>query len=210
MNPHPESTYRFTNKISRATLLALEDLMGKHGLKTVLFQARLPELAERYPPDTLDKDLFYADISAINVALETTLGTRGGHGLAFQTGRIVFDKALKNLGIMAGISNPAFKALPLQAKLRLGLPALQRILLQTCELDLALQEWEEGIPVLLIRSCPFCCERPISDQAVCSMASGLFAESIKWITDGGRYQVTETECIAMGFEACRFTIRPIG
>lgn len=209
MDPTQTSQYRCANKVVRASLLALQDLLGKNGLNAMLKQAGLTDYIEQYPADNLAKGIPYAEFNTLNAALETTLGTRGGRGLAFQAGRVVYEQAFNNLGIMAGIHSPEFKGLPLQAKINLGLSALGKILQQTCDMQCTVRESGPGEFNFEVHPCPFCWDRSRSDQPVCAMLAGLITESLKWISEGGKYQVTETECTAMGYPVCRFAISQI-
>ena len=52
-----------------------------------------------------------------------------GAGLALRAGRATFSDVLKDYGALAGVSDLAFKVLPLQTKIRIGLPAAAKIFL---------------------------------------------------------------------------------
>lgn len=85
---------------------------------------------ENYPPDNLDKGFDFAELSAIGSSLEEMYGPRGGRGLALRAGRATFSDALRNFGALAGAADLAFVVLPLQSKLRIGLPAFAKIFSQ--------------------------------------------------------------------------------
>ena len=70
MEPIEKSGYYYANKFALIILDALSDIMGENGLKAVLNLAHLPELIDNYPPDNLQKEFDFADVSAINQALE--------------------------------------------------------------------------------------------------------------------------------------------
>ncbi|MDI6814390.1 MAG: hypothetical protein QMD10_12795, partial [Desulfitobacteriaceae bacterium] len=123
MEPIPKSGYYYANKFALITLKALEEVMGKNGVNAILNLAHLPELIDQYPPDNLEREFDFADFSAINWALEEMYGPRGGRGLALRAGRATFADALRNFGALAGVGDLAFKVLPLEIKLRIGLPA---------------------------------------------------------------------------------------
>jgi hypothetical protein len=128
MEPIPRSGYFYANKLALIMIKALEDVMGKNGLNAILNLAHLPQLIDNYPAGNLAKEFDFADVSAINQALEEMYGPRGGRGLALRAGRATFADALKNFGALAVAGDLAFKVLPLQVKLRIGLPAMARIL----------------------------------------------------------------------------------
>jgi hypothetical protein len=130
MDPIPRSEYNYANKIARITLQALEEVMGKNGLNAILNLAHLPHLVNNLPPDNLDREFNFADFSAVNLALEEMYGPRGGRGLALRAGRAAFADSLRNFGALAGAGDLAFKVLPLQAKMRIGIPAMAKIFSQ--------------------------------------------------------------------------------
>ena len=130
MQPIPKSGLYYPNKFGRLTILSLEDVMGRNGVNAILNLANLPNLMENLPPDNLEKAFDFADVSAIMGALEEMYGPRGGRGLALRAGRAVFSDGLRSFGALAGVGDLAFKVLPLQAKLRIGLPAMAKIFSQ--------------------------------------------------------------------------------
>ncbi len=81
MDPVEKSGYYYANKFALIMLKALEDVLGENGLKAILNLAHLPELIDNFPPDNLNKEFDFSDVSAINQALEEIYGPRGGAGL---------------------------------------------------------------------------------------------------------------------------------
>jgi hypothetical protein len=126
MESIPKSGFYYPNKFALIMLEALEDVMGKNGLNAILNLASLGDLIENFPSDNLNKEFDFSDISATNLALEEMYGPRGGRGLALRAGRATFDDALKNFGALAGAGDLAFKVLPLEAKLHIGVPAMAK------------------------------------------------------------------------------------
>jgi hypothetical protein len=127
MEQIPKSGYYYANKFARITLEAYEEVMGKNGLNAILNLAGLGALIDNYPPDNLERQFDFSDFTAIHIGLEEMYGPRGGRGLALRAGRATFNKALKNFGALAGVGDLAFMVLPLQAKIRIGLPASAKI-----------------------------------------------------------------------------------
>ena len=211
MEQIPESEYYYANKFARLTLQAFEEVMGKNGLNAILNLAHLPELIDNPPPDNLEREFNFADFSAINVALEQMYGPRGGRGLALRAGRAAFDGALRNFGALAGVGVLAFKVLPLQTKLRIGLPAMARIFSEISDQYSTVEEHTDEF-VYTIHRCPICWGRKGVDKPVCHISAGLILGSLKWVSGGNEFRVTETRCIAMGDEGCDFVIpkTPIG
>jgi predicted hydrocarbon binding protein len=206
MEPIPRSEYNYANKMARITIKALEDVMGKNGVNAILNLAHLPQLIDHYPPDNLDKGFNFADFSALNQALEEMYGPRGGRGLALRAGRAAFDDALRNFGALAGVGDLAFKVLPLQTKLRIGVPAMAKIFSQISDQYSTVAEHEFEF-IYTIHRCPVCWGRNSSDKPVCFVAVGLLQEGLKWVSGGNEFRVNESRCVAMGDPVCDIVIQ---
>jgi predicted hydrocarbon binding protein len=206
VDQHPKSNYYYANKIARITLFALEDVMGKNGMNAILNLANLPNLIDNYPPDNLEREFDFTDFSAVNQALEEMFGPRGGRSLALRAGRAAFAGALRNFGALAGVGDLAFKVLSLQAKLRIGLPAMAKIFSQTSD-QLSTVEERESEYIYTIHRCPVCWGRTNADKPVCYVAAGLLQEGLKWVSGGNEFRVNEQRCVAMGDEVCDFVIQ---
>jgi predicted hydrocarbon binding protein len=211
MEPIPKSGYYYANKIVLISLKALEDVMGKNGLNAILNLAHLPHLIDNYPPDNLAKEFDFADFTAINLALEEMYGPRGGRGLALRAGRAAFADSLRNFGALAGAGDLAFRVLPLQTKLRIGIPAMARIFSQISDQYSTVQEYDTEYHYT-IHKCPQCWGRHGLDKPVCFIGAGLLQEGLKWVSGGSEFRVNESKCMAMGDPVCEYVIQkaPIG
>ncbi len=208
MEAIPKSGYYYPNKFVLITIQAMEDVMGKNGVNAILNLAHLPNLIDHYPPDNLAREFDFADFSAINLALEEMYGPRGGRGLALRAGRAAFADALRNFGALAGAGDLAFKVLPLQTKMRIGIPAMAKIFSQISDQHSTVHEAEKDF-IYTIHRCPVCWGRKDSDRPVCFIAAGLLLAGLKWVSGGNEFRVYETKCVAMGDEVCEFTIPKI-
>jgi predicted hydrocarbon binding protein len=206
MEPVEKSGYYYANKFALIMLDALEDVLGVNGLKAVLNLAHLPNLIGNFPPDNLEKEFDFADVSAINQALEEIYGPRGGRGLALRAGRATFADSLKNFGALAGASDLAFKILPLTTKMRIGVPSMARIFSQVSDQYSTSKDIENEI-VYTIHRCPVCWGRHSLDKPVCFIAVGLLQEGLKWLSGGNEFRVNESKCVSMGDEICEFVIQ---
>jgi predicted hydrocarbon binding protein len=206
MSPIPKAGLYYPSKFGLIAIKSLEDVMGKNGLNAILNMAGLTTYIENYPPDTLEKSFDFSDLSAINVALEEMYGPRGGRGLALRAGRATFADALKNFGALAGVGDLAFKVLPLQAKLRIGLPAMAKIFTQVSDQHSTVEEHENEF-VYTIHKCPCCWGRSGVDKPVCFIAVGLLQEGLKWLSGGNEFRVNESKCIGLGDVVCEFIIQ---
>jgi len=204
MEPIPKSGLYYPNKIVRLALQALEEVMGKNGLNAILNLANLKELIDNYPPDNLKREFDFADFSAVNGALEEMYGPRGGRGLALRAGRHAFEEGLRNFGALAGVGDLAFKVLPLQAKLRIGAPAMAKVFTQTSDQYSTVEEKDDHF-LYTIHKCPVCWGRK-TDKPACNMGLGLLLSGAKWISGGKEFQIVQTAAKSCGDEACDFMI----
>src|SRR5574340_877446 len=202
----PKSNLYYPNKFGLIIIKSLEDVMGRNGLNAILNLAGVPQYVENFPPDNLDKGFDFSELSSIGVALEEMYGPRGGRGLALRAGRATFSDALRNFGALAGVADLAFVVLPLEAKLRIGLNAFAKMFVQLTDQDTVVEERDTDF-VWTIRKCPCCWGRTNEDKPVCYVSTGLLLESLKWVSGGNEFRVTETKCIAVGDEVCEFIIQ---
>jgi predicted hydrocarbon binding protein len=205
MDPIEESGYYYANKFALIMLDALEDVLGANGLKAILNLAHLSELIGNFPPDNLNKEFDFSYVSAINQALEEIYGPRGGRGLALRAGRATFADSLKNFGALAGASDLAFKVLPLNTKMRIGVPSMARIFTQVSDQHSTAKE-VDNVFIYTIHRCPVCWGRHDEGKPVCFIAVGLLQEGMKWLSGGKEFRVNESKCVSMGDDVCEFII----
>jgi predicted hydrocarbon binding protein len=206
MEKIPKSGWNYANKFTRIALHAYEEVMGKNGLNAILNLAGLSNLIDNYPPDNLEREFDFADFTAIHVALEEMYGPRGGRGLALRAGRATFNDAFRSFGALAGVGDLAFKVLPLQAKMRIGLPAAAKIFSQITDQYSTVEE-SEGEFIWKIHRCPICWGRKGADKPVCYISTGLLQAMLTWVSGGLEFRVNESKCCAVGDELCEFVIQ---
>jgi predicted hydrocarbon binding protein len=202
----PVSSWYYPNKFTRIALKAYEEIMGKNELNAILNLAGLSRLIENYPPDNLEREFDFADFTSIHIALEETYGLRGGRGMALRAGRTTFNDVLKNFGALAGIGDPAFQVLPLQSKLRIGLPVSAKIFSQVSDQLTTVEEAENEF-TWTIHRCPICWGRHDADKPICFISTGLLQAMLMWISGGLEFRVNESKCMAVGDEVCEFIIQ---
>jgi hypothetical protein len=78
MNAMTKSGLYYPNRLVLATFNALIDVMGENGLKAILNYAHLREFISQYPPDNLEKEIDFADFSAMQRAIMDMYGEKGG------------------------------------------------------------------------------------------------------------------------------------
>jgi len=112
MEPIPKSGFYYPNKFGLIMINALEDVMGKNGVNAILNLAGLSHYIDNPLPDNLEKGFDFAEIAAINQALEDMYGPRGGRGLSLRLGRAMFSDGLKNRFIDTEVDNIDTKLRP--------------------------------------------------------------------------------------------------
>jgi len=204
------SGYYYPNLIARIYLEAMEEVMGKNGLNAILNLAGLAHLIDNYPPPNLNKAFDFADYSALNGALEEMYGPRGGRGLELRAGRASFAQGVRMLGPMVGVSDLAFKVLPLSAKLKAGIPAMAKVFSQVSDQKSTVENRDDYYAYIM-KPCPVCWGRE-ADRPICFAGKGLLEEGLHWVSGGRKFRVEEIECVAMGGETCTYAIykEPIG
>jgi len=205
MEPIPKSGFYYANKTARLSIEALELVMGKNGINAILNLSHLQHLIDNYPPNNLEREFDFADFSALNQGLEEMYGPRGGRALALRAGKAAFDGALRNFGALAGVGDLAFRVLPLQAKLRIGLPAMARIFTQTTDQHSTCEDKGDHF-VYTIHRCPICWGRSGVDKPCCHISTGLLHGALKWVSGGYEFNIYEDHCIAKGDLVCDFII----
>lgn len=200
----PDSDLYYPNRMGRILLESLEEVMGRNGLNALLNLTNQRQLIHELPPDNLAKEFDFANISNITQGLEEIYGPRGSRGLALRSGRAIFSRGLKHFGALAGVGDLAFKVLPLQTKLKVGVPAVARIFTQFSDQKSYVEEFDDHF-LYYIAPCSICWGRH-ADRPVCYMAVGILQESLRWVSGGLEFRIEEISCTAMGAESCIFKI----
>jgi hypothetical protein len=200
----------YANLIARIYLQAMEEVMGRNGLNAILNMAKLSGLIDNFPPSNWEKGFDFADYSALNQALEDMYGPRGGRGLALRAGRASFSRGLQGFGPLHNMGDLALKMLPMNVKLKLGLPAMAKVFSQVSDQTSRVEERDNNF-VYIIEVCPVCWGRR-ADKPICHAAVGLLQEGLRWVSGGKEFRVEEIACIAKGDAVCEFLVykEPIG
>jgi predicted hydrocarbon binding protein len=102
------------------------------------------------------------------------------------------------------VGDLAFKVLPLQIKLRIGLPAMAKIFTQTSDQLSTVQEKPDHF-IYTIHRCPVCWGRH-TDKPACNYSTGLLIASLKWVSGGNDFRVMQSTAKSSGDENCQFII----
>lgn len=200
----PASGYYYPNKMARILLVSMEEVMGRNGLNALLNLTDMRQFIQEPPPDNLERHFDFAHIANLTQGLDEIYGPRGGRGLALRGGRAIFSRGLKQFGALAGVGDLAFKVLPLQTKLKIGVPAVARIFTQFSDQSSRVEEYDDHF-LYYIDRCSMCWGREAT-RPICYIAVGILQESLRWVSGGLEFRIEEIECIAMGAASCIFRI----
>lgn len=199
-----ESKFYYPERMGRIILQAMEEIMGRNGVHAVLRLGSLEFLIDNYPPATSKLAFPFETISQLQIALEQAYGPRGGRGVATRVGRACFSYGLREYGSQLGLTETAFRLLPLPTKLRLGAKSFAALFNQHTDQRVRIEENATKI-FWHIDRCPLCWGRH-SDEPSCHLAVGLLQEALYWLSGGKIFNVEETHCIARGDSACTIEI----
>lgn len=196
--------FYYPNKFARAYLMALENALTRSVLEKVLIEAVQTALIDNYPPDNLEKQFSFADFTAVSVALHKVMGKEQAPELEILAGRDVFADGMSQIGALTSVNDPAFKPLPLIAKLIIGVPMLANVLAQVSD-QISNVYTEANYYKFTMERCAMCWGRH-ADEPVCYMTLGVLKEGLKYISDGKEFRVEMSACIARGDDMGQYVI----
>jgi predicted hydrocarbon binding protein len=204
-----EKVYYYPNKIGRIVLLATEEVMGRNGVNAALNLAKLRHLVNNYPPNNFDRQFSFKEVGSMQQALEEMYGPRGARGLALRAGRACFKYGVREFGPVLGISDLAFRLLPLGMKMKVGIEVFAEVFNKFSDQVVRLGEDEESF-IWTIERCPVCWGRH-TNEPCCYLAVGVLQEGSYWVSGGKNFSVEETTCVAKGDDVCTILIgkRPL-
>ncbi len=192
-------TYYYPPKMGKSIFLGMEEVIGKSGVDAILRLAGLDLVSERH-----ELNISFEEVSLLQRTLEQAYGPRGGRGLALRIGRTCFKYGLKEYGSMLGLTEMAFRLLPLSTKLRRGALLFADLFNKHTDQRVKVEETEDKI-LWHIERCPLCWQRE-AEEPVCHLAVGLLQESLYWLSGGKVFNVEETACFARGDCICTISI----
>lgn len=197
-------TFFYPNRMGRIILLSMEEVMGRNGVHAILKLASLSSLLDNYPTDNTERAFPFSTVSNLTDMLEQVYGPHGGRGLAMRIGRACFNNGIRQYGTQMGVTEMAFRLLPLPAKVNAGAKAFAELFNGFTDQKVRVEE--EGDKLLWhIERCPLCWERH-AQEPVCHLAVGLLQEALYWLSGGKVFNVEEKTCVAAGDETCTIVI----
>jgi predicted hydrocarbon binding protein len=200
----PTAIYNYPNRMGRIILLSMEEIIGRNGVNAILRLGNLSSLIGNYPPDNNDMDFSFVNVACLTEMLERAYGPHGGRGLALRTGRACFNYGVRHYSTQMGLTETAFRLLPLSSKLPAGATAFAELFNNFTDQRVRI-EHTEGKLLWHIERCPLCWERKSPDP-LCHLAVGLLQEALYWISGGKVFNVEEKTCIAAGDPTCTIEI----
>ena len=199
-----QTEFFYPEKMGRIVLEAMEEVLGLNGIHSALQMASLRSFIDNYPPATAERNFSFQTVSKLQSTLEQAYGPRGGRGVALRVGRACFQYGLKEYGTQLGLTEMAFRLLPLSTKLRVGAKSFSELFNKHTDQIVRVEETETKI-LWHIERCPLCWERREA-APVCHLAVGLLQESLYWLSGGKLFSVEETSCIALRDPSCTIEI----
>ena len=193
----------YPNKMARIYILAVEETLGPEAMKAAFELAGVP-LKFYPPPNNFAKEFDFAYYGALSAAIEQMYGSRGTRTLTLHAGRVSFAGGLAEFGAMIGVSELTFKAIPLLAKLRVGLRGIAETYAKFSDLTAEVEETDDHFRYT-IHHCPVCWGRT-SQKPTCYGMVGILQQGLHWLSSGKEFDVTEIACHAAGDEHCVFRI----
>jgi predicted hydrocarbon binding protein len=193
---------RFSNRVLSRFVETVAKELGADQLAAMLSLSHLP--AEWAKPETFAKTdsinsaKAYASLQA---AMRSYYG-RGARGVLVRVGQRLWHHLLDDAALGGKAQAAVIKRLPLSTRRKPTLELLGKfigtqssdITVHTLDLDLLFADHTSPNTDGQSASAP-----------ICYVTQGLIREALFWAT-GQSYDVEETSCLAMGEEACEFTI----
>ncbi|HEX2697683.1 MAG TPA: V4R domain-containing protein [Anaerolineales bacterium] len=196
--------YFYPERMGRIILQAMDEVLGREGMNPVLRTAGLATYIDHLPAALSDKAFSFETVSHLMESLEQTHGPQGGRGTALRIGRSCFQYGLREYGSMLGITEMAFRLLPLPAKFSIGAKSFADLFNKQTDQRVRIEE-KNGTLLWHIERCPLCWGRH-TDEPACHLAVGLLQECLYWMSGGKLFNVEEVACVGRGDSACTVLI----
>ena len=194
---------RIINSLVRQAFTSAQEVMGDHGLNTVLKTCGLEQFIGNFPPNDLEPSIQASQYAQFNEAIEAFYG-RGGKGILRRIGKASFQYGVREQSALLGVAGVALKLLPEKQRIKFILNAVADALKKS---NPDVNAWldESGGKLAYIESTCSVCHSRHSETPICYLYAGSLAEAVQWAT-GKEYEITETHCLAKGDEYCRFEV----
>ncbi len=193
------------NDALRLFFLAIEEVMGKDGMKAALRGSKLDRYIDNYPPKNLDLGVRFAEYALAEQAVEDFYGTHGARAMLLRVGRATFNYGMKEQSAVLGLAGQALKIMPLPitAKMKLLLDQMADAVNKTINQPTRVVEEADSF-IFTVDYC-MCQFRPKHPSPCCFVTVGALSEAMKWLTDKS-FSIQEITCMNQGADACRYKI----
>ncbi len=183
--------------------VAMAEVMGDNGLKSVLRMGKLERYIDNFPPNNTEQGVKHSDYGAAQQAIEDFYGPRGARAILVRIGRALFRYSLQEQPAVLGLAGLALKALPMGARVKLIMQKIVKAADENLNMPAHLEETDDAY-VFVAEDSPSRW-RPARSKPGCYVTIGTYQEALRWAT-GKNYKIVETTCLAAGDDACRFHI----
>ncbi len=199
------SEAQLVNKAFRVILVAVEDVVGKHGTDALLRQAELPQYINNFPPSNNERGGHWLRyMSQINRALFEVYGKRGARAILQRTGKSRAQDAIAENGMVANATKFAAKLLSRRRKVKLMLETAAKEYSEQLSTQILVEDdgthffWSDP-------SCGNCIDWQ-SEQPVCYTTVGFIGGLVAWILEDAEFKVEEIACRAKGDAVCKYRV----
>jgi hypothetical protein len=201
--------YFYSNRMGLIIFRAMEELIGRAAVETVLREAGLELYIRQYPSNDLELGFPFAHLGALQVAVEQVHGPVAGRELNRKVGTLCLTNGLGEFNPLLGIADLPTRMMPLSLKLHVGFDMFAMVFNRFSDQVVRLSEDQKAY-YWIIERCPVCWGRQ-AEAPCCHLAVGILEESLRWATGGKEFLVEETSCVARGDATCTIAIgkRPI-
>ena len=190
----PVAELHMVDAYMRWALMAVEEVVGKPGLKVVLRENDLERFSEDFPAEKLGVS---GDITCQDYAN------------LYRIGRLSTRYAIEKQGKLYNVATrAAVRVMPLEQQISTGLDNLINgfvKLWQEHSENAIVEKEDRGETFAYINAtCPNCAGKQ-ADEPICHQSTGMLLETFEWLT-GKKIGVEQVACRAMGAEACVWEI----
>ena len=200
----PQDELFYPNKMGNILLRALKETLGREQMELVLREGSIEEFVDNFPPNNLSKGFPFRGVSGVAIGLETVFGVEKGRDMAAELGHLAFVRGIIDFDPLLGIIDMPRRLMPLGMKIRLGLDIFAVVFNRFSDQRVQIGEDKDNY-LWIITQCAVCWGRQVSSPA-CNLASGILDEALSWVSNGRKFTVGETSCIAAGDETCTIAI----
>ncbi|MEA3377202.1 MAG: 4-vinyl reductase [Chloroflexota bacterium] len=199
----------FVNKIGRIFYLALEEVASGEPMRAILSSAKLHDRLDHYPPNDFAPEFSFEELGRTQQAMEELYGPSAGRDLARRVGRACFRIGAEDLNPVLGLTDLAFRILPLRMRFKVGLEVLAHLFERFSDHRVRLEEDDLHF-AWIVERCGICWDRR-SVTPCCNLAVGLLQETVYWLSGGERFYIEEVSCVAAGQPTCTILVgkRPL-